>query len=167
MGPGWQSRLYSDGPALFYHFPQALRMAIVKRHLGPGAGWAARERFEGIPSLVGCEIAGAENVGDAVRLTLTGPDGQKRHQTEHVIAATGYRVDLRRLTFLDSGISSQLADANQTPRLSPCFESSLPGLFFVGLASANCFGPMMRFACGSEWTARRITPRLLELSRKR
>jgi Pyridine nucleotide-disulphide oxidoreductase len=168
MGPGWRSRFYSDGPGLFYHLPQSVRLAVVRKHLGPGAGWAARDRFDGrVPSLVGCEILKTDIVGDRVRLTLAGPDGQKDHQTQHVIAATGYRVDLRRLTFLSPQICSQLGEVNQAPRLSTVFESSVPGLFFVGLASASSFGPMMRFACGSDWTARRITPRLRQTNRKR
>jgi hypothetical protein len=29
----------------------------------------------------------------------------------------------------------------------------MPGLFFVGPAAANSFGPLMRFACGARYTS--------------
>ena len=40
--------------------------------------------------------------------------------------------------------------------LSANFESSVPSLYFVGLASANTFGPVMRFTLGAGYTARRL-----------
>jgi hypothetical protein len=43
----------------------------------------------------------------------------------------------------------------------------VPDLFFVGPASANSFGPIMRFACGADWTARRITMRLARHAREK
>jgi hypothetical protein len=74
-----------------------------------------------------------------------------------VIAATGYRVDLRRLAFFSPEIASEIRSIEHTPVLSSNFASSVPGLYFVGVASANSFGPLMRFACGAEWTAKRIS----------
>jgi hypothetical protein len=41
--------------------------------------------------------------------------------------------------------------------LSSAFESSIPGLYFVGLAAANSFGPVLRFAFGAGFAARRVT----------
>jgi hypothetical protein len=38
--------------------------------------------------------------------------------------------------------------------------SSVPGLYFVGVAAANSFGPLLRFACGADYTARRLAPHL-------
>jgi hypothetical protein len=43
------------------------------------------------------------------------------------------------------------------PVLSSHFESSVPGLYFTGLASASCFGPAMRFLHGADYTARRVS----------
>jgi hypothetical protein len=77
--------------------------------------------------------------------------------TDHVIAATGYKVDLRRLGFLGTELQTDLRMADYTPVLSPNFESSVPNLYFVGLAAANTFGPVMRFLLGARYTARRIT----------
>ena len=80
--------------------------------------------------------------------------------TDHIIAATGYRPDLERLTFLDGRIRSGVASVGNTPVLSADFQSSVPGLYFVGLAAANSFGPMLRFAFGSDFTARHLSTHL-------
>jgi hypothetical protein len=47
-----------------------------------------------------------------------------------------------------------------SPALSPAFESSLPGLYFIGVASAANFGPVMRFARGAEYAANRLSKHL-------
>jgi hypothetical protein len=76
--------------------------------------------------------------------------------TEHIIAATGYKVDLERLKFLNSEIRSKLKVLNGAPVLSSTFESSMPGLYFAGVAAANSFGPVMRFAFGAGFAARTL-----------
>jgi len=48
-----------------------------------------------------------------------------------------------------------------SPRLSTTFESSVPGLHFVGLASAQSFGPVMRFVYGARHAATILTRRQL------
>jgi hypothetical protein len=40
------------------------------------------------------------------------------------------------------------------------FESSVPGLYFIGTASALSFGPAFRFVLGADFTARAITRQL-------
>ena len=85
---------------------------------------------------------------------------EHRIETEHVIAATGYRADIRRLPFLGASINSQLKLSNDVPRLSSHFESSVPGLFFVGPAAVDSFGPVLRFACGAKFTASRLSNHL-------
>jgi hypothetical protein len=44
-----------------------------------------------------------------------------------------------------------------SPVLSSSFESSVPGVYFAGLAAAASFGPVMRFAFGAGFAARRLT----------
>jgi hypothetical protein len=95
-----------------------------------------------------------------VRLHLSGPDGSEELLVDHVIAATGYRADLRRVPFIPSGLRSVIASTAETPILSSRFESSVPGLFFVGVLSANTFGPLTRFAFGAGFAAERVTERL-------
>jgi len=77
---------------------------------------------------------------------------------DHAIAATGYRVDIGALQFLDSALRKDLVRIKETsaPQLSHSFESSVPGLYFTGLSAAPTFGPLMRFVCGTDFTARTI-----------
>ena len=83
-------------------------------------------------------------------------------QFDHVIAATGYRVRLDRLRWLDAALGRQLAGGWVTgvvagPVLNQRFESVVPGLYFTGLPTAVTFGPLMRFVAGTEYSARVIT----------
>jgi thioredoxin reductase len=162
IGPGWRSRFFTDAPVLFHYLPQDLRLRLVRDHLGPAPGWFMRDRVVGqIPLNVGHTPLGAEIRDGKVRLTFKAHDGTEReHITDHVIAATGYRVDLSRLGFLGDDLRSQIRSVKQTPILSSEFQSSVPGLYFLGPASANSFGPLMRFAFGAEFAARRVSKHL-------
>ena len=162
IGPGYRSRFFSNFPWLFYHLPRGVRMRTVRTFLGPAAAYSVRDRVVGrVPIVLGYSTLRAEARNGKVHLSLSGRDGSKKeHVTEHVIAATGYRVDLRRLNFLSDVIQSELHKVENTPVLSRYFESSVPGLYFVGVAAANSFGPVLRFACGADFTARQITKRL-------
>jgi hypothetical protein len=85
-------------------------------------------------------------------------DGTERAvEADHVIAATGFRVDMRRLDFIGAGIMERLRCADLTPVLSSHFETSVPGLFMIGVAAANSFGPLLRFAYGAGFASRRLS----------
>jgi hypothetical protein len=162
LGPGLGPWLYSHCPMLFRHLPQPVRIARVRKSFGPaGAGWL-RHRVEGrLPVLLGHSVRNVETRGDQVLLHLEGPEGKLRQlTTDHLIAATGYRFALGCLPFLSQRLLSQLRSVRQTPVLSADFESSVPGLYFTGLASANQFGPVMRFLEGADYTARRVCPHI-------
>lgn len=169
LGPGWRSRLCTDAPLLFHVMPQWFRLEVVLKHLGPAPGWFVREQIEGkVPIITNAELASAEAVKDRVRLQLRLRDGTNRDLvTEHVVAATGYRVDLGRLSFLTPSLRARLREVENTPVLSSHFEASVPGLYFVGVAAANNFGPMLRFAYGAGFTARRLSRHLARSAPRR
>jgi hypothetical protein len=93
-------------------------------------------------------------------LEINGPEGPETISSEHVVAATGYRVDLSRLGFLAENLRRALRMDATSPTLSRTFESSVEGLHFVGAASAVSFGPVMRFVLGAEYAAQTIAGRL-------
>jgi cation diffusion facilitator CzcD-associated flavoprotein CzcO len=159
LGPGMRSRFFASAPGLFYYLPQRLRLEAVRRTLGPSGGWFIRDKVVGkVPLHLGCTPQGAEVKDGRIHLSIRTADGIKREiVTEHIIAATGYRVDLERLKFLNPEIRSQLKTVGGAPVLSSAFESSMPGLYFVGVAAANSFGPVMRFAFGAGFAARTLT----------
>ena len=86
--------------------------------------------------------------------------GDALAQTNVFTPDSSYRVDLRRLTFLSEQIQSQLAAVDRSPVLSSDFESTVPGLYFVGVSAANCFGPVLRFAFGADFAVRHIAKHL-------
>jgi len=158
LGPGWRSSFYANAPGVFYRLPQDLRLEVVKRTLGPSGGWFIRDKVVGkVPLSLGSTIESAEVQGKQVMLQLRGEDGTTKQITaDHVIAATGYKVRIDSLKFLSSEIRSRINAVEQTPVLSPEFESSVAGLYFIGVAAANSFGPVMRFAFGAEFAARTV-----------
>lgn len=161
IGPGWRSKIYTDAPWLYRYLPEQLRIRTIKSHLGPSGGWFMKERAAPVPFLLGYQLHGARASDARVQLQLMANDGSRREVTaDHVIAATGYQIDVRRLPFLSHDILDQLQLIERTPRLSAHFESSVPGLYFVGPVAAMTFGPVMRFAAGAEFTSRRISMHL-------
>lgn len=164
LGPGLQSCFFANAPLLFHRLPERFRLYAVRTHLGPSGGWFSKDKVIGqVPLLLGCTPQRAEIQDGKVLLHLRCADGTTQViQADHVIAATGYKVDLERLTFLSNEIRSKLKAVEGTPVLSSTFESSIPGLYFVGIAAANSFGPVMRFAFGAGFAARRLTQTILK-----
>jgi thioredoxin reductase len=163
LGPGLRSRFFSAAPGLFHYLPESLRVHLVETTLGPSAGWFVRDKMARVPCLLGYTPQSAEVQDGKVRVHLRAEDGSEREVfTEHIIAATGYKVDLTRLKFLSADIRSQVRTVKGSPVLSSTFESSVPGIYFAGLAAANSFGPVMRFAFGAGFAARRLTETMAE-----
>ena len=160
IGPGWRSFMCARAPRLFRRLPENLRLRATKRHLGPAPGWFMRGKLNA-RTLLGQTIESARAVHEGVLVTSHGEDGAHQTVADHVIAATGYRPDLRRLSFLDPVLRDRIAHVEHTPKLSDHFETSVPGLYAVGVLSANTFGPLMRFMVGAEYAAPRLAERLI------
>jgi hypothetical protein len=163
LGSGWTTWFYSRHPGLFRHLPRATRVYRARTALGPaGASWL-RPRVEGqIPVLAGRSVSWAKAGSAGMTLGLAGRDGI--HQVlaaDHVIAATGYRANLTRLAFL-GGLRRDLRTVagTGTPAVGGDYQSSVPGLYFMGPGVAPTFGPVMRFVYGADHAARTIAPRL-------
>jgi cation diffusion facilitator CzcD-associated flavoprotein CzcO len=158
LGPGLKSRFFANSPELFRRLPETTRLEFVRTALGPSAGWTSKKQVVGkVPLLLGMTPLSAGVVDGKVRLRLRAADGSERDVVaDHVITGTGYKVDLGRLQFLSPEVRQQIAVLNGSPALSATFESSVPGLYFIGLAAANTFGPVMRFAFGAGFAARRV-----------
>jgi len=162
LGPGWRSLFCTNAPLVFHKMPQRFRLEVVRRHLGPAGGWFVKEQVVGKVGLhAGLTVASACIQNDRVHLQLNKGDGVPRTvSADHVIAATGYQVDLRRVGFLNSDVWVGIRSLGHAPILSANFESSMPGLYFIGAASANSFGPVVRFAYGARFTSRRLSKHL-------
>ena len=164
LGPGWKKLLCCKAPLLFHALPAHLRLRIVQRYLGPAPGWSVRETIEGhVPFCLDATLAEARLRNDGrVELAVDRPGhGRSVLEVDHVVAATGYKVDLARLGLLAEDLLARLRTLDLSPVLSRNFESSVGGLYVVGTPSAYSFGPMFRFACGAEYAARRVARHIL------
>ena len=161
LGHGWKQVLCAEAPLVFHAMPEKFRVSVTQRFLGPAPCWFVRDQVEaGVAVQTNVRITGAAARNGRAALDLATPTGTGRLEVDHVIAATGYKVDLGRLQFLDEALRRRITTVAGAPALSSWFESSAPGLFFVGPIAANCFGPLLRFACGAEFTAKRVARRL-------
>jgi thioredoxin reductase len=169
LAHGWNLVFCTRAPRVFHRMPERFRLDFVRRTLGPAPAWFIKQEVVGkVPFHLGVNVTATKVRDSRVHLELTNRAGERRPLVaDHIIAATGYRVDLRRLTFLASDLRCAIDSVEQTPRLSSNFESSVSGLYFVGTSAANSFGPLLRFAFGAKFAATALTKRLARLGSRR
>jgi thioredoxin reductase len=162
IGFGWESFVVSEMPQWFRRLlPVDLRHRYVAKTWGPSGAYWLKQRVEGrIEVLMNCRVRQAKAEQGRICLEVQGSDGVKTIWTDHVIAATGYKVDLDRLDYLGQDLKQSIAREGGAPVLNSRFETSVPGLFIVGIASAPTFGPVMRFMFGAKHVAPALTQRL-------
>jgi thioredoxin reductase len=111
-----------------------------------------------VPIHLGREVSEVAVADNRVSLTLNPRQGPAESlEVDHIICATGFKVDINRVEILDKSIREELATPDGSPALSANFESSVPGLYFVGVSAMNSLGPVFRFACGAEYAATRVS----------
>ena len=135
--------------------------AVTWGPLAPGGfGRASKARC---PIRSHCRIVSAVPFEGRVRLRLQEEgDKERTLDVDHVVAGTGYEPDVDRFSFLDTAIRARLRRIEKAPWLSRHFESSFPGLYFVGPVSAFSFGPLFRFVAGVEYTAPALAAHLAQ-----
>jgi hypothetical protein len=161
IGPGWRSVIVSELPKVFRRLPLQARHDYVTRSWGPAGAWwlseRARDRF---PLLTSHTIAHAVERGGKLVLAVRNRERTVMFETDHAIAATGYRVDLDRIQYLSPGLRAKVKTYEGVPILDRALQSSIAGLHFVGVASAQSFGPVMRFVYGAKHAAAFLTAHL-------
>ncbi|MFE1312295.1 FAD-dependent oxidoreductase [Streptomyces sp. NPDC058755] len=162
FGRAWSLWALSHYPHPYRFLPARTRHYLVRRVLGPLGAWWLRDRFEGRVQVQEVErVVGAEAPDGSPVLTVrTHGKGTERLSADHVIAATGYRVNIAAMDFLGPELRTRLAVSRGTPRLGPGYVSSVPGLYFTGLPAASSYGPVMRFVCGTEFASPRLAGHL-------
>jgi lysine/ornithine N-monooxygenase len=159
---GWWCWAFEHLPLGFRRLPEPRRLRYIATTFGPRGAYWLRDRLADVPITLGRSIARAEVTDGAVRLELApaaGSNGKTSPTTltaSHVVAATGYRVDLGRLGFLGDDLRRSIRLSGPAPALSSHFESSVRGLYFVGASSATSFGPVTRFVAGAGFTAKQV-----------
>lgn len=162
FGRAWSLWALTYYPHPYRHLPAGTRHFLVRRVLGPLGAWWLRDRFEGKVRVTEVEriLKADTSQGHPSLEVLTGTGTMDRLAADHVIAATGYRVDLAAMGFLGHELRTALAVSRGTPRLGAGYVSSVPGLYFTGLPAAASYGPVMRFVCGTEFASPRLARHL-------
>ncbi len=152
VGPALISHVVAR-PTLFRRAPVAFQRYMTRRSLVPGASLWLRPRIGGVAFSTGRRVAQATRANAHLRLRLD--DGSTR-EVDHLLLATGYRVDIRRYAFLAQALVSSVRTVGGSPVLGPSFESSVPGLYFLGAPAALSFGPVLRFVSGGVFATRTL-----------
>jgi FAD-dependent urate hydroxylase len=147
VGPAGLSRLVGF-PHMFRRLPRSWQDRLSYRSVRPaGTGWQ-RPYLAKVTMTTGRRVTCSEVREDRVWLRLS--DNSERI-VDHVIVATGYRVDVKRCNYLSPAIQNSIKIGNGSPVLARGFESSVAGLHFVGKPAAWSFGPILNFISGSHF----------------
>jgi len=158
VGPAGVSQLVAL-PSLFRRMPRRAQNRLAKRSIRPaGAAWL-KPRLESVPISTSRSVESAIPIDNARKLRIRLNDSTER-QVDHVLLATGYRVDISKYPFLGRQLLGHIRRVDGFPVLDRGFESSMSGLHFVGATAAWSFGPLMRFVAGVEFAARALAHRI-------
>lgn len=143
-------------PSAFRRLPEDMRITKARTVLGPAGAWWLKDRIDGVIDVqTGQRLQKAVPEGSGVQLLV---EGQKQSTLnfDHVIAGTGFRIDLTRLPFLPEGLRARISTVNRYPVVTRAGESSVPGLYFVGAPTAVSIGPSARFIAGTHNMAAKV-----------
>jgi thioredoxin reductase len=151
---GWKNWILEYVPYLFYRFPQPKKDRYLKNHYNAAASdWLRDRTIDKVDIRENQKITEMQAADNGVAVTLSNGD---HLEVDHVMLSTGYAVNLQNLPMLDQDLAAQVHTDADIPILSHYFESSVPGLYFIGLSSIRAFGPLYRFVLGNKAAARRV-----------
>ncbi len=163
LGTGPKAWALEKFPGAMAQMPEGWRTQFVKKHLPAEGAWWLRDRVENrFPIHFGATVTKSREANGRVALQLSiDKDGSRPELTfDHVIAGTGYDVNVDRIEYLDPELRQAIKRVCRAPKLNANFESSVPGLSFVGPTSAMSFGPLFRFVVGAGYTAKVVSGQL-------
>ena len=154
----------ADNPNWFRNLSQEEKDAVSQKQWAEGRlklePWLVpRLQSDRVKVLPRTEISNVEQNGELL-VTLT--NGEKL-ACDHIVLATGYKVDIARLPILSSGnILDQLATRNGFPVLDDHFQTSVPGLFITSMPAVQDFGPFFGFTIAVRVSAKLICDAIVE-----
>jgi FAD-dependent urate hydroxylase len=152
VGPAGISHVVA-APSWFRRLPRGLQKQWAERSIRPaGAGWL-KTRLEHVHLTTGRCVASAVPSQDQLRIRL---DDGAEHSVDHLLIATGYKVDISKYPFLGPELLTRIQTVDGYPVLDRGFGTSIPGLHFLGAPAAWSFGPLMRFVAGAGFATRTL-----------
>ncbi|MEY3787548.1 MAG: hypothetical protein RLZ75_1755 [Pseudomonadota bacterium] len=101
-------------------------------------------------------IASKEISSKVLQITL---NDQSSLLIDHIVFATGYKMDITRMPLLNNGnLMDQINAKNGFPVLDERFQCSVPNLYFTGFAASQDFGPFFGFTAAVRTSARTLGP---------
>ena len=153
LGSGPKAWALTHFPGAMHRVPDTWRTRFVKNHLPAEGAWWLRDRVENrMPVHLGATVVEAREAAGRVALGLAKDGSSCQLMVDHVVAGSGYDIDVERIEFFTK-LRSAIQRLERAPRLNATFETSVSGLHFIGPASAMSFGPLFRFVAGAEYTA--------------
>jgi FAD-dependent urate hydroxylase len=152
VGPAGISHVVA-APGWFRRLPRSIQKQWAERSVRPaGAGWL-KTRLKQIPLTTGRSVVSAVPSHDHLRVRL---DDGGEHSVDHLLMATGYRVDISKYSFLAPELLARIHTVDGYPVLDEGFGTSVQGLHFLGAPAAWSFGPLMRFVAGANFATRTL-----------
>lgn len=156
VGPAAISQIVSL-PSVLQQFPRDLQDRLRKRSIRPAGAFWLLSRLKDVPLTTGRKVLSASPRGERLRVVL---DDRSERMVDHVLLGTGYRIDVSRYSFLSEEIMQKVRRTEGFPQLGVAFESSVPGLHFLGAPAAWSYGPLMYFVAGTKYAARTLMSHL-------
>jgi len=153
IAPGWLNWVWDRMPVLFYRLPQPWKNKYNAKYHSGATDWLRSRVLRKVTLRERRMVTKVEVAHERLKATIS--DGATV-SADHIILATGYTVDVNRLTMIHPSLRAEIETHRASPILSHWFESSVPGLYFVGLTSVHAFGPLYRFVAGCGAAARRV-----------
>ena len=156
IADGWDNVILLKMPYIFQQLPRSLKdyyMSGKGKHGPAGSHWLI-PRLKNVTMHRQLKIDEVKAVNSHLSIKLS---NNTVIDADHLILATGYKLDVARLPMLGQSILKEINLYHGSPVLSGNFESSIPGLYFAGFSAHVSFGPLFRFVVGTDAAARRIT----------
>lgn len=146
--PGWYRALpVSEKEALAARF-----YAEGRRKLEPWLG--PRVRNPAITIHPGTRLSRSRRQSGALRVRL---DSVETVEVDHVLFATGYKVDLARVSLLTAGnLFGRIESRDGFPILDDSLQTTVPGLFMTSLPATRDFGLFFGFTVAVRASARMV-----------
>lgn len=156
IAPGWFNWELENFPYTFQRLPRATKDRLLRgrAQYGPaGAHWLKPRILGQVTLRERQQVEQIKEADNGVELTLSNNENLK---ADHVILGTGYRIDIQKLPMLAPSLLSEVQTYRGGPILNNRFETSVPGLYFIGFSSLYSCGPLFRFVVGTDAAARRV-----------
>jgi lysine/ornithine N-monooxygenase len=153
MASGWPFWAFDHFPYSFYRLPQQYKDSYNSNYSSGASDWLRSRVIGSIALHESRTVAGIEAIGGKAYARLS--DGENV-AADHVLLATGYKVDVGKLPMIHPSLFADIRTDIAVPLLNHWFESTVPGLYFVGLTSLRAFGPLYRFVAGCTSASRRV-----------